>query len=40
MDLPVVIEFFDAPGKVMRTLEHLRDIVQPDPVLTFGADLS
>jgi uncharacterized protein len=40
MDLPVVIEFFNAPDKVMYTLENLRDIVQPDHVLTFAADLT
>ncbi|MDQ3797259.1 MAG: DUF190 domain-containing protein [Pseudomonadota bacterium] len=40
MDLLVVIGFFNAPDKVMYTLEHLRDIVQPDHVLTFAADLT
>jgi PII-like signaling protein len=40
IDLLVVIGFFNAPDKVMYTLEHLRDIVQPDHVLTFAADLT
>ncbi len=39
MDLLVVIGFFNAPDKVMYTLEHLQDFVQPDHVLTFAADL-
>jgi PII-like signaling protein len=39
MDLPVVIEFFDAPDKVERVLMHLLDTVQPGHVLTFPADL-
>jgi PII-like signaling protein len=40
MDLPVVIEFFDAPDKIDQTLQHLRDMVQPEHVLTFAADLT
>jgi uncharacterized protein len=39
MDLPVVIEFFDAPDKVRQTLENLRDMITPEHVITFAADL-
>lgn len=40
MDMPVVIEFCDAPEKVAQTLQHLRDIVELEHVITFGADLT
>lgn len=40
MDLPVVIEFFDSPDKVDQALRHLGDLVRPEHVLTFAADLT
>lgn len=40
MDLPVVIEFCDAPETIEQTLRHLRDIVELEHVITFGADLT
>ncbi|MGH8504032.1 MAG: DUF190 domain-containing protein [Gammaproteobacteria bacterium] len=40
MDLPVVIEFCDVPEKVEQTLQHLRDIVELEHVITFAAELT
>lgn len=39
MDLPVVIEFFDAPEKVARALDQLSAMIEPGHVLTFSAKL-
>ncbi|MGI9301309.1 MAG: DUF190 domain-containing protein [Gammaproteobacteria bacterium] len=40
LDLPVVIEFFDEPSKVEAALDNIKDIVSPEHVLTFAADLT
>lgn len=40
LDMPVVIEFFDAPEKVEEALEYLRTMVNPGHLLTFAAELS
>ncbi len=37
MDLPVVIEFFDAPGRVREVLRGLRDLVEPGHVVWWPA---
>ncbi len=40
LDMPVVIEFFDAPEKIQRVLDHIGSMVKPEHVLTFTAELS
>lgn len=40
LDLPLVIEFFDEPGKVRRILAHLKDILQPGHVITWSAQVN
>lgn len=40
LDMPVVIEFFDSTEKIEQTLQHLRDMVRPEHVITFAADLT
>ena len=37
-DLPVVIEFFDAPDKVSTALESISELIETGNVLTFDAD--
>lgn len=37
LDLPVVVEFFDAPDKVARILAHLGDILPPGHVVSWPA---
>jgi PII-like signaling protein len=39
LDLPVVIEFFDAPDRVAAVIERLSDLVPPGHVVTFAAKL-
>lgn len=39
-DMPMVIEFFDEDSKVVAALESLSDIVRPDHVITFSAELN
>lgn len=39
LDLPVVVEFFDAPERVASILAHLASMVPPGHVLTFAAEL-
>lgn len=36
-DLPMVIQFFDEPGKVARILEHLRSQVEPGHIVSWAA---
>ena len=36
-DLPVVLEFFDAPGKVQSVVDTLCTMVEPEHILTWGA---
>ena len=38
LSLPLVIEFFDTPEKVLQVISDLSDLVKPDHVLTFSAD--
>ena len=40
LDLPLVIEFFDEPGKVRRILAHLKDILKPGHVIIWSAQVS
>lgn len=40
LDLPVVIEFFDEPGKVRRILDHLKDIFPPGHVVSWPAHVN
>jgi len=37
MDLPIIIEFFDLPDKVGKTLQHLQDKVAPGHIATRAA---
>ncbi len=39
LDLPLVIEFFDRPEVVLAVIERLRDLVEPDHVLTYAAEI-
>lgn len=40
LDLPLVIEFFDAPEKVERILEHIAGDFQPGHVLCWSAEVN
>jgi len=40
LDLPLVIEFFDEPGKVERILTHLRDILLPGHVVSWPSQVN
>jgi hypothetical protein len=40
LDLPVVIEFFDAPDKVRRILNHLKDLLPPGHVVSWSAHVN
>ena len=37
LDLPVIVEFFDAPEKVDAIIEHLEDTIKPGHILTWNA---
>ena len=38
LDLPLVIEFFDSDEKIKRVINDLKDLVDPDHVITFAAE--
>jgi len=40
LDLPVVIEFFDAPDKVRRILSHLKTLLPPGHVVSWSAQIN
>jgi PII-like signaling protein len=40
MDLPVVVEFFDEPEKVLRILSHLKSQLPPGHVISWPAQLN
>jgi uncharacterized protein len=40
LDLPVVIEFFDAPDKVRRILGHLKALLPPGHVVSWSAQVN
>jgi len=37
VDLPLVLEFFDAPEKIDPILEHLNDYIKPGHIVTWSA---
>lgn len=37
LDLPVVVEFFDEPGKIDKILEHLNNTVKPRHMVKWNA---
>lgn len=37
LDLPVVIEFFDAPAKVEKIVAHIQDTIAPAHLVTWPA---
>ncbi|OUR74150.1 hypothetical protein A9Q78_01580 [Methylophaga sp. 41_12_T18] len=37
VELPIVIEFFDAPERTTELLEQLRSLVKPDHIVTWSA---
>ncbi|HFD91953.1 MAG TPA: DUF190 domain-containing protein [Gammaproteobacteria bacterium] len=39
LDLPVVVEFFDEPGKVDTILEHLAEMVDPTHIVSWQAHI-
>lgn len=39
LDLPLVIEFFDAPQKVSNILEHISKDIQPGHIVSWPASL-
>ena len=40
LDLPVVIEFFDAPDKVRRIQSHLKELLPPGHVVSWSAQVN
>jgi len=40
MDLPLVLEFFDAPEKIESVLEHLNDYIKPGHIVTWTAQIN
>lgn len=40
LDLPVIIEFFDAPDKVRRILSHLKELLPPGHVVSWAAQVN
>ena len=38
-DLPVVVEFFDEPGKAASIIEHLHTMVGPGHIVSWSAEL-
>jgi PII-like signaling protein len=38
LDLPLVIEFFDSDEKIKQVINDLKDLVEPDHVITFAAE--
>jgi PII-like signaling protein len=39
LDLPVIIEFFDEPGKAALILEHLSTVIEPGHMVSWSARL-
>jgi PII-like signaling protein len=37
-NLPLVIEFFDSDEKIKQVINDLKDLVEPDHVITFAAE--
>ncbi|MBL4762315.1 MAG: DUF190 domain-containing protein [Gammaproteobacteria bacterium] len=40
LNLPIVIEFFDAPDKVKTILEHLSPNIEPGHIVTWSANIN
>ena len=40
LDLPLVIEFFDAPDRVISIMSHLDDLIDPGHMLSWQAQLN
>ncbi len=40
LNLPLVLEFFDIPEKVEKTIEHLSDCIKPGHMLTWNASVN
>ncbi len=40
LDLPVVVEFFDTPGKVAAILKHVNTLVGPGHIVTWPAQVN
>ncbi len=39
VDLPLVVEYFDEPGQVAHTLDHVSELVEPGHILTWPAQI-
>jgi len=39
LDLPLVVEFFDVPGKVNNILEHIRKDIEPGHIVSWPGTL-
>jgi len=40
LELPVIIEFFDAPDKVRRIQSHLKELLPPGHVVSWAAQVN
>jgi len=40
LNMPIVIEFFDAPEKVTKILEHLNTFIEPGHIVTWQAEVN
>jgi hypothetical protein len=40
LDLPLVVEFFDEPGKVVRIISHLESLVPPGHIVSWAAQIT
>ena len=40
LDLPIVVEFFDEPGKTDAILDHLKDMIPPGHVVSWPARMN
>lgn len=40
LDLPLVVEFFDAPARIDAVLEHLSEIIEPGHMVSWQARLN
>lgn len=40
LDLPIVLEFFDAPGKVEQVLKQVDNLIEPGHVVTWPANVN
>lgn len=40
LDLPVIVEFFDAPEKIAEVLEHLNSFIKPGHIVCWSATVN